>query len=387
MPYKVETFTDPLGNEHYLVIDTLFKGISGGGIRIHPNLTLEEVRDLAKNMSYKFAVFNIPVGGAKAGIRLKEEAMKNEALGHLRKFLMPFMKAYSVIPGKDLGITEEQVKSVCKGFFRGEHSIHSSYYTAAGLIACLNFIKSRYKLKDVSVALSGFGRVGYSLVEELNGQGINLLAISNQYGCIYKKEGLDKEELLRMIKKFGNDEWMLHIEQEILAREILYTLPVDILIPGAEAYAINNNNVNHIKAKFICPIANIAYSKDIIPELKRQKIIFFPDFVTNGGGVLGSHFLSWGFSFKETEHLVAAEIEKTLNLLHINSDNNYYELALSQAEDKLKRRKALEEAYERKRVSRMIRNCFIAMKEISPKFLLRNYYKHILKKKFEKYAV
>ncbi len=89
IPYKIETFSDSLGNEFYSVIDTLFNGISAGGIRINTSVTLDEVKDLAKNMSYKFAIFDIPLGGAKIGVRLKDEPMRNEALVNLKKYLIP----------------------------------------------------------------------------------------------------------------------------------------------------------------------------------------------------------------------------------------------------------------------------------------------------------
>ncbi len=116
-------------------------------------------------------------------------------------------------------------------------------------MACLNFIKSQYRLQDAKVALSGFGSVGYFLVKKVIEQGINLVAVSNKYGCIYKDDGLDKEELLESKKQFNNDEWIFHIKHRILPKEILYTFPVDILIPGAEAYAINDKNINFLKTK------------------------------------------------------------------------------------------------------------------------------------------
>ncbi len=112
-------------------------------------------------------------------------------------------------------------------------------------------------------------------------------------------------------------------------------------------------------------------------NLKGKKL-FFPDFISDGGSVLGSYLLSWGFFFEKTECLVATKIEKTLNFLHKNSDNNYYEFALKQAEDKLKERNALEKQRGRKRISHLIRSCFITAKRVSPKFLLRNYYAYRL---------
>lgn len=379
IPYKIETFTDSLGNEYYLVIDTLFKGISGGGIRIHNDVTLEEVMDLAKNMSYKLAIYDISMGGAKIGIRLKDETMKREALANLKGYLRPFIKSYLIFPGKDLGITEEEVALIYREILHQKHNSHSSYYTAVGLIACLNFIKSQYGLKDIKVALSGFGRVGYFLVKKLIEQGINLIAISNKYGCIYEDYGLDKEELLNLKEQFNNDEWIFHIKHKILPKEMLYTVPVDILIPGAEAYAINNKNINNLNTKFICPIANIPYHKDMLSELNKQRVIFFPDFVCNGGGVLGSHLSSWGFSFKETERLVISEITKTLHFLYKNSENNYYEFALKIAEDKLRMRNELEEKFTRKKISQPIRNYFRDLKNICPRFLLKNYFTYMLK--------
>ena len=379
VPYKIESFTDSSRNEYYLVIDTLFNGTSGGGIRIHDDVTLEEVTDLAKNMSFKFAIYDIPMGGAKIGIRLKDETIKREALANLKEYLRPFIKSYLVFPGKDLGITEEEVALIYKKILRQKHNSYSSYYTAVGLIACLNFIKSQYGLKDIKVALSGFGRVGYFLVKKLVEQGINLVAISNKYGCIYKDNGLDKEELLKLREQFNNDEWIFHIKHKILSKEILYTLPVDILIPGAEAYAINKKNINYLKTKFICPVANITYHKDILSELNRRRVIFFPDFVSNGGGALGSHLLSWGFSFKETERLVTSKITKTLHFLYRNSKKNYYGFALKLAEDKLKMRNELEEKFAREKIFHLIRNYCRTLKNIFPRLLLRNYYTYILK--------
>jgi glutamate dehydrogenase len=374
MPYKVDTFQDSLGNEFYLVIDTIFKGVSGGGIRIHNYVTLEEVIDLARNMSCKLAIYDLPFGGAKIGIRLKDITLKSEALSNLKAYLKNFIKNYPIFFGKDLGISEEEVESIRRGVMWQKCKSHSSYYTSVGLVACLKFIKSQYGLKDIKVALSGFGRVGYFFAEKLTKLGVKLVAISNQNGCVYSESGLDINELLKAQSQYNNDEWIFHTKHKMLPRETLYTLPVDILIPGAEAYAINSKNICDLKTRFICPVANIPYHHEIISELKKKGIIFFPDFVCNGGGVLGSHFLNWGFSLREAERLVAQEITKTLCFLYSNTGNNHYELALKLAGEKIKMRNNLENNFKKNKVYYLLRSYFRAIKHISPRFLLKNYY-------------
>lgn len=273
-PYYKSIFKDSLGNECYFVIDTLFKGVSAGGVRIHSEITLQEVKDLARNMSYKYALFDLPIGGAKTGIKLKDNSFKSPALINFKENLRPFIEQLLYFPGKDLGTSEEDIALIFKGILYNNWHGYSSYYTAVGMGSCLDSIKNKWDFKNLNVALSGFGAVGYFLVKKFIEQGINLVTISNKFGCIYNKSGLDKDKLIELKEKFDED-WIFHFTKDILPKEELYTLPADVLIPGAEAYAINTQNIYHLKTKFICPVANIPYQEGIMEKLRQREIIFF----------------------------------------------------------------------------------------------------------------
>lgn len=380
-PYRISIFKDSLGNECYFVIDTIFKGVSVGGVRIHKEVNLQEVKDLARHMSYKLALFDLPKGGAKVGIKLQDGSTKRQALINFTKELKPFIEKTIFLPGKDLGTTEEDIALIYQGVSKVKYQSHSSYYTAVGINYCLEFIKNKWGYRNLNVALSGFGDAGYFLVKKFIGQRINLVAISNIHGCVYNKSGLDKEELILLKERF-NDECLFNITKEILPRETLYTIPADVLIAGAEAYAINNRNVSYIKAKFICPAANIPYQAGITERLKDRGIIFFPDFVTNSGGVLGGELFYWGFSAREIEEKVKSKIHNILIYLFENSRNNFYDLALSLAEDRVRLRNELENKYKK---IYSLRKKFFFLKNIMPMHLRKKCYKYILGAKFNKY--
>lgn len=381
-PHQISIFRDSSGNECYLVIDTIFKGVSVGGIRIHNDINLQEVKDLARHMSYKLALFDLPRGGAKIGIKLQDGSTKHQALVNFKEELKPLMEKAIFFPGKDLGTTEEDIALIYKSAMDVTYRSHSSYYTAVGISSCLEFIRDKWGYRNLSVALSGFGDVGYSLVKKFIEQGVNLVAISNIHGCIYNKAGLDKKDLL-LLRERCNDDCLFHVTKEIFPKEELYSIPVDVLIAGAEAYAINARNIDNIKAKFICPAANIPYQEGITERLKDRGIIFFPDFLTNAGGVLGDDLADWRFSAKEIEGRIESKIYNMLLCLFQNSRHNFYDLALKLAEEKVRLRNGLENQY--KKIYGLRKKLFV-LKTRLPAPILKKYYDWFSVKELNKSA-
>jgi len=371
-PYSISIFEDDVGNSCFMVIDTLVKGISAGGIRINESVTLEEVKELAREMTYKFALFDIEMGGAKMGIRLKEGNSKEVAILNFRKNIQPFIKRLNYIPGADLGSDQSDINLLCKKIWWIRRESNTAYFTAIGIKACLDFIAKQYNLSAMRVALSGFGKVGYFLMKEFIKLNIKLVAVSDREGCILSDSGLDKQKLLVLKEEYPN-EWIFRCGLKILPREALYTVPCDILIPGAEAYAINPQNAERLNTKFICPVANATYHQDIISRLSEKGIIFFPDFVTNAAGVLGSYFYSWGCSLDEAGNNIRAKMFSMLSHIYKNSGNNYYGYALEVAKKKIERRNESEGRYKNSFLSALKTKLFLA--GYIPAWLLKRYTK------------
>ena len=368
----ISIFEDNLGNKCFMVVDTVVHGIAAGGIRISESVSLEEVKALAQAMSYKFAMFDIEMGGAKVGIRLKDGNDKGSAMLNFKKYLQPLINRLNYIPGVDLGSDEHDIDALYRRVWWRRIKIDSSYFTAIGIGACLDFIAQRYSLKKMRITLSGFGKVGYFLLKELIHSNAEVVAISNKYGYIHSDSGLDKQKLITLKDNYS-DEWIFHYGLEIFPKDKVYAVTSDIIIPAAEAYAINSQNLELLDTKFICPIANIPYQNGTAAKLSSKGIVCFPDFVTSVGGVLSHYFYSQGCPFSDIEKNVRSRIFSMLDYLYKNSGDDYYSYALKYAQNKIQKNNKIENNRNGKLTPKLKAKIFLS--GYIPKWLIKKYYK------------
>jgi glutamate dehydrogenase/leucine dehydrogenase len=303
-PEKIIEVYDPRAKLHgFVVIDNATRGPGKGGIRMTPTVTIEEVFRLARTMTWKTALANLPFGGAKAGIIASEEDLKNKE--RKKQLMIVFGRALRniapkiYIAGPDINTGEEEMRWFVEGngnlkSATGKpkdlgglpHELGSTGFGVyhATLVAA-GF--SKLDIKSSTVAIEGFGNVGTFTAKFLHEAGAKIVAISDSKGVIYNKDGLDVQKLLEIKKQKGSV--VNYKPGEILPNEKIFELPVDILIPAAMPDVINEKNVEKILAKIIVEASNIPAKPEIEEILHKRGILVVPDFVANAGGVISSY--------------------------------------------------------------------------------------------------
>lgn len=322
--YAIRVYDAKIGMEGFLVIDNTTLGLGKGGIRMTPNVTMEEVFRLARTMTWKNAVAGIPFGGAKAGIRWSGGDAKLK-----KKFVESFAKAiahfvpHKYIPGPDVSTGEREMKIIaetigdfraatgkpknyCKGKKCGlPHELGSTGFGVAKSTEVAAKMLGM-DLNGLTVAIDGFGNVGTFAFKFLSEWGARVVAVSDRSGGIYNADGLDYKSLMKF-KSSGESVINYPRGKKILPGEI-FGLDVQALIPASVTDVINETNKNNVRAKLIVEGANIPMKENIERGLFSRGIFIVPDFVANAGGVISSYAEYMGYSPEKMFKLVEEKI-------------------------------------------------------------------------------
>lgn len=336
--YVVHVYDAKLGMEGWLVIDNTNLGPGKGGIRMTPTVGEEEVRRLARAMTWKNALAQIPFGGAKSGIVWPPSAAASEGKpggsdALKKKFLESFARKISpLIPSKyiggpDVNTTEREMQWIAeatgkwdavtgkpadycdkKGGKKRCGLPHELGSTGFGVVQSAKVAAelSGLSLKGATVAVEGFGNVGSFAVKFLEEMGARVVAIADSRGAAYRREGLDFKTMLATKSKKGSVAEYPGADK--LAREEIFGLPVDILIPATVTDVINDSNKNKVKAKIIVEGANIPMREYVEEELVKKGILIIPDFVANSGGVVSSYAEYMGYGPKKMFEIVKEKV-------------------------------------------------------------------------------
>jgi len=301
-PEKIVHVYDPVvGMRGAVVVDTTSFGRAAGGTRMLADLTMEEIFWLARAMTHKFAILDMPIGGTKAGIWSDPSIRGAPREAILRAFgnaVKPLLKA-GVGLGPDMGTDAGDLVTIYEGAGyspRGSSLLgqekddeplenHATGYgvVIAAKVACES---AGIGLGGATVAVEGFGKVGGSVARYMAEAGAKVVAISTINGMAYNEDGLDIKRLLDLRKKSGDRAVEEYEGAQHIDREAIYFLPVDILVPGARPYVIDKNNVNRVQAKVISSIANIPITDEAEEILFQRGIYSVPDFISNAGGAV-----------------------------------------------------------------------------------------------------
>lgn len=301
-PEKILHVYDPdVGMKAVVVVDTTLYGRAGGGTRMLPDITTEEITWLARAMTYKYAILNLPVGGAKAGIWADPGVQGPPREAIFRAFgraLKPLLEA-GIGVGADLGTRSEdftimreaagftpRIRSLSEAEKDGEpiENHVTGYGVVAAAKAACEF--AGIDIRGATVAIEGFGKVGGGVARYMAEEGANIIAISMMHGTAYNEDGLDANKLLDERKESGDRAVQEYKDAQHIDRRAIYFLPVDILVPGARPYVINGSNVDRVQAKVISSGANIPVTDEAAGVLFQRGIHFVPDFISNAGAVL-----------------------------------------------------------------------------------------------------
>jgi glutamate dehydrogenase (NAD(P)+) len=295
-PEILEVSDASAGLMGWLAVDSIVDGHFCGGLRMLPDVSPEELSELARAMTLKHAFLGLPHGGAKAGILYDEDRQKQQKAALLAAFgrkTQDLLRNRIYLPGSDMGTDGADVRGMMEAIGirvprRALLGKMSGWYTSLTVVASVKAAaaEERLDLSKATAAIEGFGQVGSAVAEDLRNLGCAVVAISTFDGALYSPEGLDVKRLVEGYRQHGSR--MIHfINAGKISRESLLELDVDVLIPCARHHSINLNNASRIKARLISCGANVPATKEAERLLWERGILCVPDFVANAGGVLG----------------------------------------------------------------------------------------------------
>ncbi len=301
---SVEVFTGYRVQHHDV------RGPFKGGIRYHPDVTLDEVRALAMWMTWKTAVVNIPYGGAKGGIVCNPKEMSAKELERLTR---RYASEISLIIGPDADIpapdvnTNPQVMawimdtySMLKGHSvpavvtgkpidiggslgRNEATGRGVVYTTVEALKHLDI-----PVEGATVVVQGYGNAGSVAARLMQDLGAKVIAVSDSKGGIYNPKGLDARDVLRHKRETGSV--VGYPGAEPITNQELLTLECTVLIPAALENQITGENAADVKARVVAEAANGPTTPEADDILREKGVFVIPDILCNAGGVTVSYF-------------------------------------------------------------------------------------------------
>ncbi|HXX54869.1 MAG TPA: Glu/Leu/Phe/Val dehydrogenase [Methanoregula sp.] len=317
-----------------------------GGIRFHPEGTIDTIRGLAALMTWKCALYNLPLGGAKGGVICNPKIMSAPELERLSRAYIQAI--YEMIgPERDIPAPDVNTNAQVMGWMMDEYSIlagRASFGAVTGKPLPLGGSEGRMEatalggwfavaeatsrlgldLHGARVAVQGFGNVGYNAA--LIGPrdfGCRIIAVSDSSGAIRQDNGLDIAAVAAHKKATGSVAG--YCGSEPLSNEELLALDVDILIPAALEHAITARNVDTIRARVVAEFANGPVTSDADRILFSRGIHVIPDFLCNAGGVIVSYFEM--IQNADLDHWDAATVNARLRKKITETYREVFELA------------------------------------------------------------
>jgi glutamate dehydrogenase/leucine dehydrogenase len=316
------------------------RGPFKGGIRYHPNVTLDEVTALSMWMTWKCAVVDIPYGGAKGGICCNPKKMSKGELERMTRrytsLLYDFIGPHRDVPAPDV-YTDAQTmawimdtysqitgysvpecvtgKPISIGGSEGREQA-----TSLGVDICAREATKRLglKLKGATIAVQGYGNVGMNAAKIAHGMGCKIIAVSDSIGGIYNSKGLDPYEVHEHKVKTGSV--VKFKGSKSMTNEELLETKCDILIPAALENQITKVNADKIKAKIVSEGANGPTTPEADKILHEKGIILIPDILANAGGVTTSYF-EWVQNLTR-EHWTVEEVNRKLENKMVKAFND-----------------------------------------------------------------
>jgi glutamate dehydrogenase (NAD(P)+) len=316
---EIEVFTG------YRVQYNITLGPAKGGIRYHPDVTLDEVTALAAWMTWKCAVAHVPFGGGKGGVVCDPTRMSRRELEALtRRYVAEIIDAIG--PEKDVPAPDVNTNDQVMAWVMDTYSMHVGHTSTAvvtgkpiemggslgrreatgrGVMIVTREAAKHLGLdiKNATVAVQGFGNVGSVSADLLSKIGAKIVAVTDWQGGLYNPKGLDIPGMIEFAKQHKTIDGFPGGEP--IDNEQLFSLDVDVLVPAALENQITNENASTIKAKIIAEGANGPTTPEAHKYLHEHGVFVIPDILANAGGVTTSYF-EWvqdrhGYFWQEDE--------------------------------------------------------------------------------------
>jgi glutamate dehydrogenase (NAD(P)+) len=292
------------------VTHNVARGPSKGGIRYHPDVTLDEVKALAMAMTWKCALMNLPFGGAKGGVVCDPKTMSiNELERMTRRLTSEIVNEIGPekdIPAPDVGTTPQVMAWIFDTFSMNRgHSVLSvvtgkpltiggslgrEEATGRGVLFCVQeaLAKQALQAEGLKVVVQGFGNVSSVFAKLVSGIGATVIGISDSSGGAYNERGIDVEAALAHKRAGGKLAELAGAEA--ISNEELVLLPCDVLAPCALEQVITEENADRVRARIIAEGANSPTTPAANEILEAKGVTVIPDVLANAGGVVVSYF-------------------------------------------------------------------------------------------------
>lgn len=324
------------------------RGPYKGGIRYHPEETIDTVKALSAWMTWKTAVVGIPLGGGKGGVICNPKEMSQGEIERLsRAYIQAFYKVLGPdkdVPAPDVYTTPQIMAWMLDEYEklvghkapamitgkplelggsqgRGDATSKGAAYTIRDAAKHL-----KMDLKKSTAAVQGYGNAGYFAAQFLQEMGVKVIAVSDSQGGIYGANGLDARAVLEHKEKTGSVKGFAGTKN--ITNEELLELQVDILCPAALENQITSKNVDSIKAKLIAEIANGPTTPEADKILYKRGVFLIPDFLCNAGGVTVSYFE--GVQNTYNYYWTAAEVYEKLDKIMTRAFSEVLDMSLKQ---------------------------------------------------------
>jgi glutamate dehydrogenase (NAD(P)+) len=318
----------------FRVQHSIARGPAKGGIRYHPDVTLDEVKALASWMTWKCATVNIPYGGGKGGVVCNPKVMSQSELERMTR---RYASEISIIigPEEDIPAPDVYTNAQTMAWIMDTYSMTKGI-TALGVVTgkplaiggslgrneatargCQFVIREacdvkKVPLKGAKVVVQGFGNAGAIAARLLHSDGARVIAVSDSQAGIHNGDGLDPLKVLAHKERTGSVKGFPGTDT--ITNEKLLELPCDILVPAALENQIHLGNADRIKAKIVAEAANGPTTPGADEILHKNGVFFVPDILANAGGVTVSYF-EWVqglYSFFWEEEEVNQKLEKIM---------------------------------------------------------------------------
>lgn len=343
-----------------------------GGIRYHPDISMDEASALATWMTFKCALYNLPLGGGKGGLAIdpskyNEEDLENISRAFSRK-LYNYIGSNKDIPAPDLGtnskiidwMTDEYNKIGVQrhdvGVFTGKslnYGGSEGREKATGKGVAYSVVEwAKYKnidLKNKTFILQGLGNVGLYAAEELNNYGMKMIGVGDHTGYLVDKKGIDINNLMEHIKK--NKFIDSYDDKFFIDKTSFFSTKCDVILPCALQMQILEKEAKNIDCKLIVEGANGPTDNIADEILKKKKIDIIPDIYANGGGVIVSYYewlqnnMNHYYEEEEIYKKLKIKMEESFKKLHKTTEkydctfrDSSYIVALKKIEDTYKSR-------------------------------------------------
>lgn len=287
------------------------RGPTKGGIRFHPDSTMEEVETLAFWMTFKCAVMNLPYGGGKGAVQVDPHTLSKAELERLSR---AYVQAFSKIigPDRDIPAPDVYTNSMVMGWMADEYasivgeatpavitgkpialggSLGREDATARGGYYLVQHLARELGLEPGSrVAIQGFGNAGQHIARLLAADGYSIVAVSDSKGAIHRPSGLDIGRLLAA-KGEGSVTSLAGTDDiSALPADDLISVDCELLVPAALEDMVHEGNAPNVKAHVVLELANGPITPEADEILAGKKIVVLPDILANAGGVTVSYF-------------------------------------------------------------------------------------------------